>query len=230
MMCNVFENLLEYDPTSFATQPALAESYDVSDDGMTYTFHLRDGVKFHDGTPMDAEAVQFSYQRIMDPDNEYYKMGQPFPLIDFWYEAIDPKKIDVKDELDGRLQPQETAFDPRRLPGLAGGGHRQPDGAEGVRRRLPQPPGRHRSLRLQGVGPQPAARVRPLRRLLERTRRARRRHLPADHRRADPRHRAAGRQHRLRLRPAAGQRRPDQDVTRRARSTRPRSVTSGSWS
>jgi peptide/nickel transport system substrate-binding protein len=99
MMCNVFENLLEYDATSFATKPALAESYDISDDGMVYTFHLRDGVKFHDGTPMDAEAVQFSYQRIMDPDNEYFKMGQPFPLIDFWYEAIDPKKIEVKDEL-----------------------------------------------------------------------------------------------------------------------------------
>jgi peptide/nickel transport system substrate-binding protein len=99
MMCNVFENLLEYDATSFAAKPALAESYDISDDGMVYTFHLRDGVKFHDGTPMNAEAVQFSYQRIMDPDNEYFKLGQPFPLIDFWYEAIDPKKIDVKDEL-----------------------------------------------------------------------------------------------------------------------------------
>jgi peptide/nickel transport system substrate-binding protein len=90
VMCNVFENLLEYDATSFATKPALAESYDVSEDGMAYTFHLRDGVKFHDGTTMDAAAVQFSYQRIMDPDNEFYKLGQPFPLIDFWYEAIDP--------------------------------------------------------------------------------------------------------------------------------------------
>ncbi|MFN8591950.1 MAG: ABC transporter substrate-binding protein [Thermomicrobiales bacterium] len=98
VMCNVFENLLEYDETSFSTVPCLAESYEVSDDGMTYTFTLRDGVKFHDGTTMDAEAVQFSYQRIMDPDNEYYKLGQPFPLIDFWYEAIDPKKIEVKDE------------------------------------------------------------------------------------------------------------------------------------
>jgi peptide/nickel transport system substrate-binding protein len=99
VMNNVFENLLEYEPTSFATKPALAESYDVSDDGMVYTFHLRDGVMFHDGTTMDAEAVQFSYQRIMDPDNEYFKLGQPFPLIDFWYEAIDPKGIEVEDEL-----------------------------------------------------------------------------------------------------------------------------------
>jgi peptide/nickel transport system substrate-binding protein len=99
MMCNVFENLLEYEPTGFATKPALAESYEVSEDGMVYTFKLREGVKFHDGETMDAEAVQFSYQRIMDPDNEYYQMGQPFPLIDFWYEAIDPKQIEVQDEM-----------------------------------------------------------------------------------------------------------------------------------
>jgi peptide/nickel transport system substrate-binding protein len=98
VMCNVFENLLEYDDTSFSTKPCLAESYEVSEDGMVYTFTLREGVKFHDGTTMDAEAVQFSYQRIMDPDNEYFKLGQPFPLIDFWYEAIDPKQIEVKDE------------------------------------------------------------------------------------------------------------------------------------
>jgi peptide/nickel transport system substrate-binding protein len=99
VMNNVFENLLEYDATSFATKPALAESYDISEDGMVYTFHLREEVTFHDGTMMDAEAVQFSYQRIMDPDNEYFQMGQPFPLIDFWYEAIDPKNIEVVDEL-----------------------------------------------------------------------------------------------------------------------------------
>jgi peptide/nickel transport system substrate-binding protein len=98
VMSNVFENLLEYDDETFATKPCLAESYDVSPDGMTYTFHLRKGVVFHDGTPMNAQAVQFSYQRIMDPNNEYYKLGQPFPLIDFWYEAIDPHKIDVKDD------------------------------------------------------------------------------------------------------------------------------------
>ncbi|MEA2586993.1 MAG: peptide/nickel transport system substrate-binding protein, partial [Thermomicrobiales bacterium] len=99
VMSNVFENLLQYDPVLFDARPCLAESYDVSADGMVYTFHLRPNVVFHDGTPMNAEAVQFSYQRIMDPENEYYKLGQPFPLIDFWYEAIDPKGIVVQDEL-----------------------------------------------------------------------------------------------------------------------------------
>ena len=98
VMCNVFENLLEYDDTGFQTRPALAESFDVSPDGMVYTFHLRQNVVFHDGTPMDAEAVKFSYQRILDPENEFFKIGQPFPLIDFWYEAIDPNNIEVKDQ------------------------------------------------------------------------------------------------------------------------------------
>ena len=97
VMCNVFENLLEYDDTGFQTRPALAESFDVSPDGMVYTFRLRQNVLFHDGTPMDAEAVKFSYQRVLDPNNEFFKLGQPFPLIDFWYEAIDPNQIEVKD-------------------------------------------------------------------------------------------------------------------------------------
>jgi peptide/nickel transport system substrate-binding protein len=95
VMSNVFENLLQYDATGFEAKPALAESYEVSADGMVYTFKLREGVIFHDGTPMNAEAVKFSYQRVMDPNNEYYKVGAPFPLIDFWYEAIDPNGIVV---------------------------------------------------------------------------------------------------------------------------------------
>ncbi|HET7095662.1 MAG TPA: ABC transporter substrate-binding protein, partial [Thermomicrobiales bacterium] len=56
IMSNVFENLLEYDDDTFAAKPCLAESYDVSPDGMVYTFHLRKGVVFHDGTPMNAQA------------------------------------------------------------------------------------------------------------------------------------------------------------------------------
>lgn len=42
----------------------VAESYDVSEDGLTYTFHIRDGVKFHDGTPCDAEAIEWNWNRV----------------------------------------------------------------------------------------------------------------------------------------------------------------------
>ncbi|MBT3239494.1 MAG: peptide ABC transporter substrate-binding protein [Chloroflexi bacterium] len=47
-----------------AVYPALAESYDVSDDGLVYTFHLREGVTFPDGTPFNADAVVFSLERV----------------------------------------------------------------------------------------------------------------------------------------------------------------------
>jgi len=47
--------------------PDLAEDWEVSPDGRTYTFHLRDGVRFHDGTELDAGDVVFSFKRILDP-------------------------------------------------------------------------------------------------------------------------------------------------------------------
>jgi len=53
--------------------PGLAESWEVSDDGLTYTFHLRQDVKFHDGTPFDAQAVKFNFDRIVDPQTKSQK-------------------------------------------------------------------------------------------------------------------------------------------------------------
>lgn len=53
-------------------KPGLAEKWSVSKDGQTYTFHLRKGVKFHDGTPFNAEAVDFNIRRAWDKDFKYY--------------------------------------------------------------------------------------------------------------------------------------------------------------
>lgn len=45
----------------------LAESWDISDDGLEYTFHLRPGITYHDGTPFNAAAVKFAFDRVLDP-------------------------------------------------------------------------------------------------------------------------------------------------------------------
>jgi peptide/nickel transport system substrate-binding protein len=62
----VFETLVAIDKNAEPV-PGLAESWEFSDDGLTATFHLREGVTFHDGTPFTSEAVKFSYERIKDP-------------------------------------------------------------------------------------------------------------------------------------------------------------------
>ncbi|MBX7431559.1 ABC transporter substrate-binding protein [Mycobacterium sp. Y57] len=62
---NVFDTLVEPDE-DLQMQPALAESWEVSPDQLTWTFHLRPGVTFHDGTPLTADDVVFSYRRIID--------------------------------------------------------------------------------------------------------------------------------------------------------------------
>lgn len=62
---NVYGTLTGFDD-ELEVVPALAESWDVSDDGLTLTFHLRDGVTFHDGSDLDAEDVVHSLEAIMD--------------------------------------------------------------------------------------------------------------------------------------------------------------------
>jgi|GEM_PF-3307059 len=62
---NVYDPLVNYKPGGVDLQPALATSWDVSPDGLTYTFTLRKGVVFQDGKPMDSSDVQASYQRAL---------------------------------------------------------------------------------------------------------------------------------------------------------------------
>jgi peptide/nickel transport system substrate-binding protein len=65
----IFENLVEFKDNSTAVEPGLATSWEVSEDGLTWTFNLRKGVKFHDGTPFNADAVVFSLMRQKDKDH-----------------------------------------------------------------------------------------------------------------------------------------------------------------
>ncbi len=66
------ENLTDPESTFPVLEPALAESWEISDDKLTYTFTLRQGVKFHDGTDFNADAVIFNVRRIWDKDFEFY--------------------------------------------------------------------------------------------------------------------------------------------------------------
>lgn len=65
---NIFEGLTRIGPDG-TVHPQLAKSWDISDDGKTYTFHLQTGVKFHDGAEFNAEDVKFSIDRAMAADS-----------------------------------------------------------------------------------------------------------------------------------------------------------------
>lgn len=69
---NIYETLVSYEDTNTTVIPGLAESWEISEDGLTYTFKLRQGVKFHDGTDFNAEAVKFNFDRWMDKSNKYH--------------------------------------------------------------------------------------------------------------------------------------------------------------
>lgn len=64
---NVFDTLVAVD-ANLNIVPALAESWEVSEDNLTWTFHIRPGVKFHNGRELTAEDVKYSYERILDPE------------------------------------------------------------------------------------------------------------------------------------------------------------------
>jgi len=75
-MDNIFEGLVEYEAGSVLIQPCLATSWEASADGTEIVFHLRKGVKFHDGTDFNADAVVFSFARQYDTTHPYHQYGE----------------------------------------------------------------------------------------------------------------------------------------------------------
>jgi ABC-type transport system substrate-binding protein len=75
-------------------EPALAESWETSEDGLTKLFHLRKDVKFHDGTPFNADAVVFTFMRIIDPNHPFH-YGDMAPGVSN-FEFMD--KVEAVDE------------------------------------------------------------------------------------------------------------------------------------
>jgi len=77
VLSNVYEGL--YTSRDQKTlEPSLALNHEVSEDGLTYTFTLRENVVFHDGTPFNAGAVEFNYMRYIDRDHPYYESNAPW--------------------------------------------------------------------------------------------------------------------------------------------------------
>lgn len=73
----IFDQLLEYKPGTTTVGPGLATGYTLSNGGKTYTFTLRQGVKFQDGTPFNAGAVVQDLDRELNPHNKYYVLKEP---------------------------------------------------------------------------------------------------------------------------------------------------------
>lgn len=71
---HIYNGLTRVKP-DLTVEGALAESWDISDDGITYTFHLRPDVMFHDGTPLKASDVKFTFERLVAPETASTSAG-----------------------------------------------------------------------------------------------------------------------------------------------------------
>ena len=91
----VAETLVAFADESTQIVPWLAESWTISKDGLWYTFKLRKGIKFHDGTPLDAEAVKFSIERQFNPEHPANKLGK-YPFAGYFFGNV--KAVEVMDE------------------------------------------------------------------------------------------------------------------------------------
>jgi len=70
MIKSLFDALMDYEPGTTELRPDLAESYEISDDGTVFTFHLRDGVTFHNGRALTAEDVKYTLDRVTNPETQ----------------------------------------------------------------------------------------------------------------------------------------------------------------
>ena len=93
LYANVFEGLTRFDSTG-AVIPGLAKSWEISEDGLTYTFALNEGVTFHDGTTMDAEDVKFSLDRIGAEDSANAQKALYAAISEV--NVIDPMTVEIK--------------------------------------------------------------------------------------------------------------------------------------
>ncbi|UCE17864.1 MAG: hypothetical protein JSV84_13445 [Gemmatimonadota bacterium] len=101
ILANMFDTLVNYERGKFFKRSALAESLRVNSEGTIWTFYLRRGITFHDGTSFNAEAVKISFDRQMNPETDFYLTeknvygGSTLSMIE---------RIDILDEFTVRFQ------------------------------------------------------------------------------------------------------------------------------
>jgi len=97
----MFEGLTAQELGTYKIVPGLAEKWDISKDGLLYTFYLRPNVKFHDGTPLTAEAVKFCFDRQMNEQGPFYKTGT-YPYVKGFLgnvagvEVVNPTTVQIR--------------------------------------------------------------------------------------------------------------------------------------
>ena len=97
----MFEGLTAQELGTYKIIPGLAQSWDISKDGLTYTFHLRPNVTFHDGTPLTAEAVKFCFDRQMNEQGPFYATGT-YPYVKGFLgnvagvEVVNPTTVQIR--------------------------------------------------------------------------------------------------------------------------------------
>ncbi|MGH2711498.1 MAG: ABC transporter substrate-binding protein [Actinomycetota bacterium] len=87
----LFDGLVDYDPSTAETIPAVAESWEVFEGGRRLVFRLREGVTFHDGTPLNADAFVAAWNRLADPI-----VAKPFAFLLEAVEGFDKFQTDLK--------------------------------------------------------------------------------------------------------------------------------------
>ncbi|MBU4532500.1 MAG: ABC transporter substrate-binding protein [Firmicutes bacterium] len=96
VLINVYEGLLRFKPGSSEVEPAIASKYEISGDGRRWTFQIRENLRFHDGTPLDANSVKSCIEQQLNAGSELY------PYAGIIYEPIE--KAETKDDLTLVLQ------------------------------------------------------------------------------------------------------------------------------
>jgi peptide/nickel transport system substrate-binding protein len=86
-----YESLIDYNPKTQKLEGVLATSWEISPDAQMVTFHLRDGVKFHDGSQLTSEAVKLSLERIVDQGSARAQLLRDMDSV----EAVDPLSVRV---------------------------------------------------------------------------------------------------------------------------------------